>query len=336
MKKLSLSLCVMTFVIAISGMVRADVILFEDFEDSSGFTIGDVNVGAGYWGLAPLAGTGTFPSQFQQGDSSQSGTIFYGAAVRAYEGSPAGTVTIALPDLSGYTNLKLTVALAANDQYVWENSHRDSLHILAGTTMDPPDVQCNVLPGCMPITGAIDNFLPYPRPGILRSQVYNTVDLHRQFVDFEYTIDSSLKSITFAFASTGSDEVVGIDSVTITGDPIVIPVSIDIKPGSCPNPLNVKSKGVLPVAIIGTIAFDVYDIDLSTLQLKGIAPIREEFEDVATPFNGASIDDCFDCTEQGPDGFVDLVLHFDTEEIVAILGSVSDGSCLEVELLTRA
>ena len=34
-------------------------------------------------------------------------------------------------------------------------------------------------------------------------------------------------------------------------------VPIDIKPQSCPNPLNVNSKGVLPVAILGTDTFDV-------------------------------------------------------------------------------
>jgi len=118
MKKLSVALCAVAFLLlAITGMVRAEVVLFEDFEDASGFTIGNGDVGAGYWGPADINGTQTFPSEFQQGDSSQSGTIFYGAAARAYMGAPAATVTIPLPDLSGYTNLTLTVALAANDQY---------------------------------------------------------------------------------------------------------------------------------------------------------------------------------------------------------------------------
>ena len=111
-----------------------------------------------------------------------------------------------------------------------------------------------------------------------------------------------------------------------------IKVGIDIKPRSCPNPLNVKSKGALPVAILGTEELDVYDIDVTTVSIDGVAPIKQHFEDVATPFNGASTDNCFDCTEQGPDGFVDLVLHFDTREIVAMLGDVNDGDCLELEL----
>ena len=40
-----------------------------------------------------------------------------------------------------------------------------------------------------------------------------------------------------------------------------IEVFVDIKPGSCPNPLNTGSKGVLPVAIAGTVDFDVTVID---------------------------------------------------------------------------
>ena len=31
-----------------------------------------------------------------------------------------------------------------------------------------------------------------------------------------------------------------------------IQISVDIKPQSCPNPVNVNAKGVLPVAILGT------------------------------------------------------------------------------------
>ena len=41
-------------------------------------------------------------------------------------------------------------------------------------------------------------------------------------------------------------------------------VALDIMPQSCPNPLNAKSKGVLPVAILGTRGtpdFDVSTID---------------------------------------------------------------------------
>jgi hypothetical protein len=62
-------------------------------------------------------------------------------------------------------------------------------------------------------------------------------------------------------------------------------VDVDIKPGSCPNPLNVKSKGVLPVAILGTEDFDVGMIDPTSIMLAGVSAIRSSYEDVATPIS---------------------------------------------------
>jgi hypothetical protein len=107
-------------------------------------------------------------------------------------------------------------------------------------------------------------------------------------------------------------------------------VPVDIKPMSCPNPLNVKSKGVLPVAILGTPDFDPLEVDITTVELEGVQAIQDkyEMEDVATPFNGVSGDDCHDCTEDGPDGFMDLVLYFDSQELVAALDSVEERECL--------
>ncbi len=112
----------------------------------------------------------------------------------------------------------------------------------------------------------------------------------------------------------------------------LIPVDVDIKPGSCPNPLDVESKGVLPVAVLGTEDFDVATIDPATIILVGVAPLRWASEDVATPFNGVSNDDFLDCTEDGPDGWDDLTLKFDTQEVVAALGDVEDGQYLVLEL----
>ena len=96
-------------------------------------------------------------------------------------------------------------------------------------------------------------------------------------------------------------------------------VSIDIKPGSCPNPLNVKSKGVLPVAVLGTNEFNVQDIDVATIRLIGIAPLRSGLEDVGTPSEPGV------CNNLGPDGIMDLTLKFSTQEIVEALGDVEDG-----------
>jgi len=111
-------------------------------------------------------------------------------------------------------------------------------------------------------------------------------------------------------------------------------IAIDFKPGSCPNPLNVKSKGVLPVAIIGLEDFDVFNIDPASIRLEDIPAVRSSYEDVATPVpDGAEI--C-ECTIEGPDGYLDLTLKFNVQEIVAALvaelGEVNDGEELELTL----
>lgn len=98
-----------------------------------------------------------------------------------------------------------------------------------------------------------------------------------------------------------------------------IQVPVDIRPQSCPNPLNPHAKGVLPVAILGTDEFDVAQIDPASVQLAGVAPLRWSLDDVATPFNGIEINGCSACTEEGPDGYMDLTLKFDTHEIVAAI-----------------
>ena len=103
-------------------------------------------------------------------------------------------------------------------------------------------------------------------------------------------------------------------------------VNLDIKPTSCPNPLNVKSKGVLPVAILGTDTLDVNDIDISSLLLEGVAPIRSNIEDVSTPVVDR-VDVC-ECTTDTADGFDDLTLKFKTQDIVSTLGSVNGGDTI--------
>lgn len=103
-------------------------------------------------------------------------------------------------------------------------------------------------------------------------------------------------------------------------------VPVDIKPWSCPNPLSVTSRGVLAVAILATEDFDVTQVDPATVQLEGIAPLRWAMEDVGTPFEPyIGKTDAYDCNDWGPDGFMDLTLKFSNQEVVAALGSVTDG-----------
>jgi sugar lactone lactonase YvrE len=125
-------------------------------------------------------------------------------------------------------------------------------------------------------------------------------------------------------------EVSSVAGLAIFGEPTAgqLVVYLDIKPTSCPNPLNTKSNGKLPVAILGSDVFDVADVDVTTIMLEGVAPLRSSYEDVATPFEG----ELCDCHEEGPDGYLDLVLHFDTQSIVEALGDVADGEVIELML----
>jgi len=208
-----------------TGMAKAEIIFVENFNDSSGFTV--AGTVPRYWDIAPLAGTALYPSQFTQGASSQDGSIFFGSFAKQSPPSPAATMTIILPDLSGYTNLQLTVALAAADR-IWEPTHRDSFHIIGDIFVPPPGTGCGT--GCPPGVETIDSFLPITYPDFLQSEVHS-LPLRHEFQDFTYSIDSSLEALTFAFASTASVEVIGIDSVVITGAPDTdgdtIPDSID-------------------------------------------------------------------------------------------------------------
>lgn len=87
----------------------------------------------------------------------------------------------------------------------------------------------------------------------------------------------------------------------------VIEVSIDIKPGSDPNAINLKSKGVIPVAILGSATFDVTTVDVTTLSFgpAGAAPAHDLTDpDVLSEHR----------QDVNGDGYVDLVSHYRVQE----------------------
>jgi hypothetical protein len=147
-----------------------------------------------------------------------------------------------------------------------------------------------------------------------------------------YTDISIVTVTTHVYATSGTYiatlgvEVDGVwfewvyDTCTITVLP-VISVSIDIKPGSWPNPIKTKSRGVLPVCICGTEDFDVMTVDPASVRLysedveEGVAPLRWSWEDVATPYTT----DWGGGHPLGGDGILDLVFHFDTPEAASVL-----------------
>ncbi len=83
-----------------------------------------------------------------------------------------------------------------------------------------------------------------------------------------------------------------------------IPITVDIKPGSDVNPINLRSQGTTPVAILGSETFDVTTVDVTSIRFAG-APIRVK------P-NGTLHYSYEDVNE---DGYLDLVMHFSTQAL---------------------
>jgi hypothetical protein len=83
-----------------------------------------------------------------------------------------------------------------------------------------------------------------------------------------------------------------------------IDIQIDIKPGSYPNSINLKSKGTVPVAILSTSDFDAASVDPKTVTLAG-APVKEKKK--GDPM--ASLEDI------NGDDYQDLVVNIDTQQL---------------------
>jgi hypothetical protein len=102
-------------------------------------------------------------------------------------------------------------------------------------------------------------------------------------------------------------------------------VQFDLYPGSCINQFNIKSQGVIPVAITGSSTFNVNDIDLASIRINGVSPVHKTIEKSAASFTKTS--EC-DCTPAGSDNYTDLSLKFEKPALAATFGNVADGTQL--------
>ncbi len=107
--------------------------------------------------------------------------------------------------------------------------------------------------------------------------------------------------------------------------PSEVPVTLDVLPGSCPNPLSFAQKGVLPAAVVGTADFDVRTVDPASLALAGAPALRWSWEDVTGPGEDR-------CAASGPDGIEDLVLKFPADQVVAAIGEAGTGDVVDLAL----
>ena len=88
-------------------------------------------------------------------------------------------------------------------------------------------------------------------------------------------------------------------------------VSIDIKPGDRTNTINLKSHGVVPVAILGSATFDPMTVDPTSVTFAGAH--------VASRGRGVPMSNQSDVNN---DGYPDLILFFRTQDLTVLQSAV--------------
>jgi len=113
----------------------------------------------------------------------------------------------------------------------------------------------------------------------------------------------------------------GYQATVLAYSPVRI-VSIDVKPGSDPNSINLGEQGLLPVAILGTQDFDVTTIDPDSIELGGVS--LAERGSKKTPKLAYSLEDV------DGDGFTDMMAFFEVQTLVT--DGVLEVTTTELEL----
>ena len=132
-------------------------------------------------------------------------------------------------------------------------------------------------------------------------------------------------AITFE-ATAAPDEVATTDPSpdnNAASEPVtvecLVPVAVNIHPGSSENPMNVRSGGVVPVAVLTTeageyglpMAFDATSIDVDTVRFGSVDALQSGSGAPAGHKRGHR-EDSLELDEVTYDGDTDLVLHFST------------------------
>lgn len=115
--------------------------------------------------------------------------------------------------------------------------------------------------------------------------------------------------IYLEFYGTGTVPVYLVDVVAD-----VLDVAIDIKPGSDTNPINLKSKGLVPVAVLSANGFVASTVNPQSVRLGDAAPPPAGVEPPppAAPLRWTMED-------VDSDGDKDMLLHFRTEDLAIVL-----------------
>ncbi len=185
--------------------------------------------------------------------------------------------------------------------------------------------------------GTGEGLVPFPdATSLLNAWHHYTINIRTDgYVEFYldnmllYTtsgmIDRSRGMMPVVFGDRDLPGPVRIDNVSVMR--AVIPVNVDIKPGSEPNCINNNGHGVIPVAILGDSTINVRDIDPGSVMLEGMKvksvgknnKLLAHYEDVNS------------------DGYEDLVVQIQDSDgalsagtaVATLSGSLHDGTPIE-------
>jgi uncharacterized repeat protein (TIGR01451 family) len=128
-------------------------------------------------------------------------------------------------------------------------------------------------------------------------------------------------------ADTDPDQSNNTASVDVTVE-CIVPVVINIKPGSFPNSVNPRNNGVIPLAVLTTLAgeYDLpLDVDATTIDPLTVrfGPYDAVWMETGGAFEAhdrGHIGDSWELDETTHDGDDDMVLHFRTQETGIVYG----------------
>jgi hypothetical protein len=164
---------------------------------------------------------------------------------------------------------------------------------------DPTNCTITLLPSDLTGDPGLDAFTDNGTPG----------NGHFPLLPDSAAIDAGNDAACPSTDQLGEPRVGPCDIGAIEFQPAVLTVVIDIKPGSDPAPINPKSKGKIPVAILTTDTFDATTVDPTTVRFGRSGTEATSVQSALEDVDG--------------DGTLDMILHFNTQDTGIQCGQTS-------------